>query len=266
MGESNQRDHRVTAKPLALSVAGHTDAGRRAQNDDHLLIDAELGLFLVLDAAGSWSEMGGRASRVGADVIQQFIREGLAPEAQPQLLIESAFRVAGEALRAEPDENGWHGAPVVVLALYHSGRIHVSWLGNAMAHRLSSDQIVPLIWPHTLHNLCIRQGKLTEEAILALHGDKYRHILCHYLSNDTFPDPFEVISFVPQRGDQLILTSNGVSDSIGLSDLLQTCQSHPEPQGCANRIVELALEQGSRDNCTCVVIAFAEGDGGLPTS
>jgi PPM family protein phosphatase len=256
----------VTTKPLAFSVAGRTDAGRRTQNDDHLLIDAELGLFLVLDAGGSWSEMGGRASRVGAEVIQRVIREGLSPEIQPRLLIESAFRVVGESLRAEPDENGWYGASSVVLALYDSGWMYVSWLGDAMAHRVSNDVIEPLTWSHTLHNLFIRQGKLTEEAIQAIHGDKYRRIIGYCLGNEALPDPFEVISFAPQPGDQLILTSNGVTDSIGLSDLLQTCQSHHEPQACADRIVELALERGSLHNCTCVVIAFAEGDGGLPTS
>ena len=37
----------MTAKLLAFSVAGRTDAGRLTQNDDHLLIDADLGLFLV---------------------------------------------------------------------------------------------------------------------------------------------------------------------------------------------------------------------------
>jgi protein phosphatase len=256
----------VTTKPLAFSVADRTDAGRRAQNDDHLLIDNELGLFLVLDAGGSWSEMGGRASRVGAEVIQRFIRERLSPEVQPRLLIESAFQVGGEALRVETDENGWYGASSVVLALYHSGWMYISWLGDSVAHRVSSDKIEPLTWGHTLHNLCIRQGKLTEKAIQALHGDKFRHIIGHSLGNETLPDPFEVISFAPQPGDHLILMTNGITDTVELSELWQTCQSYSEPQACAKRVVELALERGSRDNCTCVVIAFAGGDGDPPTS
>jgi hypothetical protein len=39
-------------------------------------------------------------------------------------------------------------------------------------------------------------------------------------------------------------------------ELLVACRAHPDPQECADHLVELALARGSRDNVTGVVLAF----------
>ena len=59
--------------------------------------------------------------------------------------------------------------------------------------------------------------------------------------------------------------TDGVTGVVPEADLLEVCTSHPDPQACAEEVVNLALDRGSRDNCTCAVIAFEwAGDGTAP--
>ncbi len=161
----------------------------------------------------------------------------------------------GDTLLADLDEYGDYGTALVVLLLVRDGFAHISWLGDAMSHRVSGDDIESLTWPHTLLNDAIHSGQLTQEGTQGFSPNLNR-VLCRYLGVNPFPDPLEVISFTPESGDRLILTTDGVHDTLPPSRLLEVCRSHPEPQVCADRLVALALEQGSRDNRTCVVVAF----------
>lgn len=246
--------------PLRFTAGGRTEVGHAPggsqwqwpRNDDYLLIDSHLGLFLVLDGGGNWFGPDQRGRR-GAEVIQQVIREEGATTA-PQVLIERAFRIAGETLLTERDSDGDCGTSGVILALFHNGLVHVSWLGSEMAHRVSGERSEPLTWPHTARNAMLRAGALTE-AVDTERGERLSYVLCHYLGSE-LPQPLEVISFTPNAGDRLILTTDGVHNVLLGSQFVAACQTHSEPQACAARLVELARERGSNDNCTAVVIAF----------
>src|SRR5262249_29713739 len=140
-------------------------------NEDHLLIDTALGLFLVSDASGSWfADFPSNAGRHGAGVIQRVVRERLETD-EPRSLIERAFRVAGESLRALPEEEG--GAASVALALIRDGRAHISWLGDATAYRISGERVEALTWPHTLGHVMLRMGLFTE-AVAQQHPGYWR--------------------------------------------------------------------------------------------
>ncbi len=248
----------MSAAPLRWTAGGRTDARRRpdgeeSHNYDHLLLDTDLGLCMVLDSGGNWEGPDRRAVRA-AEVIQQVVRDGLATT-PPQVLAERAFRLAGETLRAELDEYGSYGTTMVVLLLLCSDQAHVSWLGSSMGYRLSGNDIEAITWPHTVLNDAIRSGQLTQEEARC-QNPIFARVYCRYVGMCPFPEPLEVISFTPQRGERVILTTDGVHDVLSPADLLAACRLHPEPQACADRLVALARERGSRDNCTCLVIAF----------
>ncbi len=236
---------------VPFRAGGRTEVGsnpHRLEPVDYLLLDPQLGLFLVLDAGGSWSELRGQSGRTAADAIQAVVADGRARDIEPSALIARAFRAANEALRAEIDENGWHGGASVTLALFRDGRVHVSWLGDTMAHRTTRDRIESLTQPHTLWNECLRQGDTPT-------NPNFRNALMYSLGAE-LADPLEVVSFPPQPGDRLILTTDGVTNHIPDNAILTTCQTISDPTTCAEAIIEHALMAGSRDNCTCAVIAF----------
>ena len=233
-------------------AGGRTEIGpQRQANEDYLLIDLDLGLLAVFDAGGSWADGPSPAGPVSAEIIQHVLREGLGAEPDPREMIERAYRsvTARLSTRTEDADWGWHAS--VALSLFWADRVLISWLGDAMVHRVTGDRIEPLTRPHTYTNELIRLGRTAEAAA----HPNFRYVLLHVLGGE-LPDPLEVISFAPQPGDRLVLTTDGVANHIPDSTILDTCRVISDPTTCAEAIIEHALMAGSRDNCTCAVIAF----------
>ncbi len=235
---------------------GITGLGTPRENEDYLFLDSALGLFAVFDAAGSWTGTGERTGPVASAAFRRVIREAAGEESRA--LIGHAFGAAGEAIREEmelagPEDGDCCGCSVV-LALVRDERVHISWLGDAMAHRVTGGQIEPLTQPHTVWNELVRRGTIdsTNEATA---NQRFRNVLMHFLGGE-LPDPLEVISFEPQPGDRLVLTTDGVTNHISADTILNACRTISEPTTCAEAIIEHAIMAGSRDNCTCAVLAF----------
>ncbi len=62
-----------------------------------------------------------------------------------------------------------------------------------------------------------------------------------------------------REGDRWLLCSDGVSDYLPDADIKALITGIPDPAGAARRVVEFALEAGSRDNVTAVVCDLATG-------
>lgn len=251
----------MNAPPFRAGGSTQTGLNRRV-NEDYLLLDPDAGLVAVFDAGGSWEGTGERTGPISSAIFQSAIREGF--DVEPHEVIKRAFLLAGETIReeisrAEPETSDCSGASVA-LALVRDGRVFISWLGDATAYRVTGDQIEPLTRPHTFTNELIRQGRTAEAAA----HPNFRNVLLCALGGE-LPDPLEVVSFVPQPGDRLVLTTDGITNHIPNSTILSACRTISDPTTCAEAIIEHALTAGSRDNCTCAVIAFElREDGSMP--
>lgn len=239
---------------VRFRAGGSTTIGvhpNRMRNDDFLFLDPELSLFAVFDAGGSWSEMGGRAGPMSAEAIRRVVRERAGEE--PRTLLGRALRAANDALLAEPDPLGLCGSASVALALIRFEQVFISWLGDAMVYRVTGERLEPLTRPHTAWNEAARRGTTPTNPAL-------RNLLVHVLGNQELPNPLEVVSFMPQPGDRLVLTTDGVTNHIPADTILNACRVISDPTTCAEAIIEHALTAGSRDNCTCAVISFEDED------
>ena len=85
---------------------------------------------------------------------------------------------------------------------------------------------------------------------------RVRNVLWRYLGCAEMTAPYEHRSFQPQPGDHLVLATDGQWKFLEVEALRTACQAFPDPQQCADHLVKLALARGSRDNVTCVVVAF----------
>jgi protein phosphatase len=61
-----------------------------------------------------------------------------------------------------------------------------------------------------------------------------------------------------QPGDRLLLCSDGLTGVVGDEGVLNFMLEHPEVQACAEGLGQLALDSGSRDNVSCIVIEAVE--------
>jgi protein phosphatase len=84
----------------------------------------------------------------------------------------------------------------------------------------------------------------------------WKHVLHKFLGCAEMTDGAEVVPFTPQAGDRLLLASDGLTGHITDDDLREGSKRFPDPQEWADYLVQLALDRGSRDNVTCIVVAF----------
>jgi serine/threonine protein phosphatase PrpC len=226
----------------------------RENNEDCIHLDPEYPFALVLDGMGGLAA-GELASRNGADAVAEALREGLAAGDEPPALIEKALQAGHDAVLDLGRKNRAfrHAGTTAVLTLLHRDRVYVSWLGDSPAYLISGGRIQKLTWDHNLTSVLVRHRIIREEDV---GSHRIKNVLCRYLGSQDTKEPLEIPSFTPKRGDRLILATDGVSGVVPEAELLQLCREHPEPQACAEELVNRALENGSRDNCTCAVLAF----------
>ena len=83
-----------------------------------------------------------------------------------------------------------------------------------------------------------------------------RDVLYKFLGCVEMTEGAEVRPFMPEPGDRLLLASDGLTNHITPADLIESAAEYPNPQRWADHLVQMALERGSRDNVTCVIVAF----------
>ena len=59
-------------------------------------------------------------------------------------------------------------------------------------------------------------------------------------------------------GEVLLLCSDGVHGVLGADDLKSALQETPDPEAAAEAIVRKAIDAGSRDNVTALVVAYGD--------
>jgi protein phosphatase len=237
-----------------IRAGGQTNQGIRENNEDRFAIDEERRIQVVADGLGGRSG-GARAAEIAVEVISREIGARLDQGGEASEVVQRALTEANRAVLELCNELGMgRGAgAAVVVAFWRGDQVVISWLGDCRAYRLSEGKVNRLTEDHTVRRALIRSGTITEEQASA---SPIRHVLYRYLGCPELPDPFECRSYRPQREDRFILATDGLYPFLEGGELLAACRAHPDPQECANHLVELALARGSRDNITGVVLAF----------
>jgi protein phosphatase len=106
---------------------------------------------------------------------------------------------------------------------------------------------------HSVAQALVATGALTPEE--ARHSP-YQHVLHKFLGCANMYEGADVHPCTPQVGDRLLLASDGLTNHVEETDVLQAVERIPDPQELTQYLVDRALANGSRDNVTCVVIAF----------
>jgi protein phosphatase len=231
-----------------------TAQGIRSNNEDRFVADPEHHLFLVADGMGG-QEFGERASGLAAEIIPRVMSARLAAKEEPDKAMRDALAEANLAIiqagRHQPA--GRRMGTTAVVAVQQADRVYVAGLGDSRAYLIRGDRVEQLTVDHSVAKALELNGTLTAEQA---KNSPWQHVLYKFLGCAEMSEGAEVRPFEPQAGDRLLLASDGLTNHVTDEDLREGVRKFHDMQQWADQLVEMSLQRGSRDNVTCVLVAF----------
>lgn len=245
---------------MRIQGFGRTHVGQvREQNEDFLLVDPELGLFIVCDGCGGHAG-GAIASRTAALSVERSIQQGRAaidlfqdsPASRAAVvrLVEDAVQDASREIfrLASSDKKHAGMATTLTLLLTLGDKGLMAHVGDSRLYLFRDGQLHQLSEDHTYVNDLIRSGKATPEEAAA---SPYAHVIMRALGPESTQVDTLLFDILP--GDVYMLCSDGLTRHIEDAEL-PGLLGEPTAEAIPQRLVELVNVRGAEDNVTTVVV------------
>jgi serine/threonine protein phosphatase PrpC len=250
-----------------IHAFGVTDAGRvRKSNEDTFLAEPALRLFAVADGMGGHNA-GEVASKLAVEALAGFIRRSASdtdfswPYGLDRTLsfdsnrLRTAILLANRRVfRAAESTDDYNGMGTTLVGMLVDGpRIAVGHAGDSRLYHLSGGTLEQVTrddsWAATI---------LAQDPSLKPE-DVVRHPMRNVLTNVIGARDGVEVHLAERElkpGDSVLLCTDGlhgVLDDQAVTDILT---SAPDVETAARTLVTAALDRGSRDNVTALVLRF----------
>jgi protein phosphatase len=239
---------------FVIRVGSHSAQGVRPNNEDRFVVDPVHHLYMVADGMGG-QEQGEKASGLAAEIIPRVVQDRLAAKEEADCAVKRALEEANQAIINASREQplGRRMGTTTVLALEQNGKVYVAGIGDSRAYLIRNDRVEQLTVDHSVAQALVSTGAITTEEA---RTSPWQNVLHKFLGCANMMDGAEVHPFTPQAGDRLLLASDGLTNFIRDDDLREGAKTYSNPQTWVEHLVSLALNRGSKDNVTAVLIAF----------
>jgi serine/threonine protein phosphatase PrpC len=251
--------------PLTTEAFGLSDVGKkRHHNEDAMLIEASLGLYIVADGMGGHAAgevASARAIKVAQDyflahrqIIEELAEDPTPPRrAAASALVESAIqRACADIYRTANVDASKRGMGTTFACLVvadskgvigHVGDSRIYLVRNNQCHRLTED--------HTLVAAQLKAGTISKEQAAS---SQYRNVITRAVGiQESVQVDTLVVDLLPS--DVFLLCSDGLHGYLADGEIAPLVDSM-ERASLPERLVSLANERGGRDNITAVVVGI----------
>jgi len=251
---------------LHLRTSGISDIGlQREGNEDSLLVEDSLGLYIVADGMGGHLA-GEVASKVAVEMINKSYRKWLMSEtpedelfgypdrslSRPGNYILSSIRLANRVIyEMAVVYDQYHGMGTTVsIVLVTSGLVVAANVGDSRIYMVRDGRLERLSKDHTIVSEQVEMGVMSaEEAAVS----PLKHILTRNLGSAENVDA-EIFEIEPSNKDRLILCSDGLTDLVSDEEILAVTKKAEDPENLCQKFVQLARSRGAHDNTTVVSV------------
>jgi serine/threonine protein phosphatase PrpC len=144
----------------------------------------------------------------------------------------------------------------IVMAVWRKGtELFLAGVGDSRGYRVRDNEIEQLTVDHSLAQALV-ENKTISAAEAREH--RFRNVLWKYLGTREVGEGPEVKVLTLTAGDRFLLCSDGLSGVVSDPQLKTFVNEQRDMQQCADGLGKLALDSGSRDNVSCIVIEVAE--------
>ncbi len=248
---------------LSLNIGKCTLLGNyRENNEDAIEVKQFPDMTVSIVADGMGGQAAGEiASKRAIDVVPRELRKHLVQATshdQIKTVIRRSVVQANEEIMAMGalDRDLRNMGTTIVAAVWRKGGdLYVAGVGDSRAYLIRGNNIEQLTVDHSLAQALV-ENKTISPAEAREH--RFRNVLWKYLGTKEVGEGPDV-KIVPIRaGDRFLLCTDGLTGPVSDQQLLEFMRAHPDPQECADGLGQLALDQGSRDNVSCIVIDVVE--------
>lgn len=225
-------------------------------------------LAVVADGIG-----GHRAGEVAAEIAVTTISQAVTNSGtqQPVQTLQEAIIRAGQSIyqQSEIDHDRKGMGATCACGWVIGDRLYMASVGDSRIYLLRGNTIHQLSTDHTWVQEAIESGTLTPEQA---RGHPNAHVIRRYLGSrqpvvpdlrlrlypgesDDQAEANQGLRLLP--GDQLLLCSDGLTDLVSETEILESMQSNPM-ESAIDMLIDLANQRGGHDNITIVALEMPE--------
>jgi len=256
---------------MAFRFCSATDVGRRRSvNQDSLLADPTLQLFVIADGMGG-HEGGEVASRLIVDGMHRFVADtGFDAEktwpfefdlqlSYPANRLKAAVLIANRQLSEQVTNGGAASGMGATLAaaLLDGDRAVVTNVGDCRAYVFRGGVLRQLTRDHSWVAEQVASGFISPETARA---HPWRHMVTRAIQGD--PDlAVDMIELDIGVGDRVLLCSDGLHVVLTDEDIAQILRAAPEAADVTcQTLIRAANDRGGPDNVSAIVIDCVADD------
>lgn len=262
----------------AIQIASGTHEGMTGKNNEDAYQfaawqtgDRHLYLGVVADGVGGQTA-GELASQIVVESMVAYFDQlpemSLAGRNMLNHLL-TAIHDANTAVynRAQTDKEVQGMAATIVVAAIFNGRLYTSHVGDSRIYFWRDEQLHQITQDHSWVQEAVEAGLITaEQARTHPNRNIIRRSLGTASETDVDQNPLSPEAFLLkqgmalQKGDTLLLCSDGLSDMIDDEAIATTLRQHGEDLNTAvDDLIQQANDAGGRDNITVMLLRMLEG-------
>lgn len=242
-----------------MEAWGLTDPGNiRNENQDSFRIEPlgeEALLTVVCDGMGG-ARSGSVAGRLACEVFTEEIKRSFSPNMTPaeaERVIRSAASLANisvfEHSQLSEEYNGM-GTTLVACLLYPKANMVLN-VGDSRAYLIDSDGIRCITRDHSVVEMMVQRGELKREEAKSYPG---KNLITRAIGTEKTVS-VDVFRIPVQKGDNLLLCSDGLSNFLSDQELLFEIVHGLNKADCCRRLLDIVMQRGAPDNVTAILIS-----------
>jgi protein phosphatase len=219
----------------------------RDHNEDCFLARPASGLWLVADGMGG-HRAGDFASRTIAESAQWTGIPSSAHDLKSRFV--DRLVIAHENIRKQSERlNGATVGATMVALLAYEQHFACIWSGDSRIYLLRDNALQQMTTDHTEAQELLRAGSITEEE--AAHWPR-KNVITRAIGVTETPTTDENYG-VMRENDVFLLCSDGLTGHVSDEEIAEMLQ-RPGAQEICDRLIELTLSRGAKDNVTVLVV------------
>ncbi len=236
---------------MAATMRTHVGLVRR-QNEDAAWYDEERAVYAVADGMGGHLA-GEVASEMAIDAVRRIALCGVRPGIA---VLREMTAKAHEAIYSHAKTHPQcAGMGTTLSVLWHSGHYaYIAHVGDSRIYRLRSGELEQITQDHSLVEELVRARVITKEEA---RTHPRRNVITRALGTQGENAP-DLLAADVCPGDIWLLCSDGLTGMVEDEDIRRTLCDY-SLEAAADRLIDLSLKAGGRDNVTLVLYRCEEG-------